>query len=245
MQTLKKPKFGVIASIMETSGLRFFVALPKATIATSCEIRLDSLWGKLDLILKELASMIIQPTILTLRSEEQGGGMHISLSDQWNFWENLPENLSGLIRNPNSNVYVDWDLDLIGYALHRRRQLPFPWEKIGASAHVFTETPDDLPNLLADLETTPAKAFLKLVTVARSDDDLVRLRSLFHGRTDSRPLISFGMGEIGKQSRFECLGYGSAGTYGFIPGHQKAAPGQVSISELLNDERVRKVLITR
>ena len=145
-----------------------------------------------------------------------------------------------MISNPRSNVFVDWSLDLVQHCSDQ--EPPFPWKKIGCSWHDFQATPENLPVILRSLEATKARAFLKLVTMATCGEDVHRVRALFENRYDKRPLIAFAMGEIGMQSRRECLGWGSAGTYGYIPGSHRTAPGQLSIAELLQDPQVREAL---
>ncbi len=238
---MKKSRFGVIASIVEPTAPRLVHALSKTLHAQTCEIRLDCLNPyKINHVLAGLPSLISMPTILTLRSKEQGGSEVIPLEEQLNFWRTLPKNLCELINRSTSEVFVDWSLDLVQHCSDH--EPPFPWSKIGCSWHDFQKTPENLPAILKNLEATKAMAFLKLVTMATREEDLQSLRALFENRQDERPLIAFAMGEIGESSRRECLGWGSAGTYGYIPGHQKAAPGQLSITELLEDPYVQEAL---
>ncbi len=245
--TKTTPKFGVIASIMETLPMKFLTALTKAKAANTCEIRLDALWRRLDLVLPSLASLLEQqgqPVILTLRGKAQGGGAPIDLEEQHRFWCNIPETLRDLIVEPDSKVFVDFDLDLVGYILQESRRPPLPWKSIGCSVHIHEETPQDqdLRDLKTDLEDTPAMAFLKLVTYANSATDAQRYHRILP-TLDRRPLIAFAMGEEGLESRKWCMLDGSAGTFGNLgAGHSPSAKGQPSIYELLDDPRVQMAL---
>jgi 3-dehydroquinate dehydratase type I len=242
-----KPKFGVIGSVMESSMLKLTTVIYSSRQASSVEIRLDPLKPKFGLFIPTLAAcleklFLTQPVILTLRSKNQGGSEDISPEEQFYFWENLPANIREIISAEQSAVFVDWGLDLIMYAGSRTKQI-FPWKKIGASLHDFQETPDDLPDRLQMLEETKAAAFLKLATtVTDRDNDIPRISNLFCNRSDERPLIAFGMGALGEDTRRKCLGWGSAGTYGYFSGHAKSAPGQLSIQELLRDPEVQAAL---
>lgn len=252
---MKKPFFGVIASVMENalSPDSLIDILSEADKANSIEIRLDAFGfhtGGLTEALKTLEfynEMIgFKKTILTLRSQNQGGSEIIPLPAQLNFWRNtLPEGLSALVQNELSKVYVDWGLDLIEYLRDNKEEPPFPWSKIGVSHHDFYDTPNaqDLLVAYSDLKRSRALAFFKLVTTAHHKDDILRVKKLFeYHKGDPKPFISFLMGNPGKESRFDCLTWGSDGSYGYLSGRAKAALGQVSIEELLEDSRVRKAL---
>jgi 3-dehydroquinate dehydratase type I len=155
----------------------------------------------------------------------------------------LPEPLFKLIFSKDSNVYVDWDLNFVKYVMETVNKPVFLWEKVGCSLHFLDRTPDRLPAFLHTMQQTSAQAFFKIVTKATQPEDSQKIWNLFHKRNgDSRPLIAFAMGEIGMESRFKCLSFGSAGTYGYIDGRQSAAPGQVPFHQLMADLRIRDYL---
>lgn len=239
--------FGIIACIMEKTLNGLIMALHKAQQANSLEIRLDLLYAsnsseKLLEILAMLPKLIGDKlTILTLGSTERGGRTRISLEDQLKFWQGLPAELAELIQSKDSKVFVDLDLTFIHYVVRKKAKLPFPWEKIGASLHIMDRTPNRQTMLvnLHRLQKVLARAFLKYVTFARKDEDASRIWPLFHKRYgDKRPLIAFAMGACGRNSRFECMIHGSAGTYCFV-NTEEVAPGQVSLETLRNDPRMR------
>ncbi|MDQ5893000.1 MAG: 3-dehydroquinate dehydratase / shikimate dehydrogenase [Patescibacteria group bacterium] len=230
------PHFGVIASINPVHSSKVAAAWPHIDLATSCEIRLDRMEED-DLtrfIYGYLPSLFSnKPMILTLRPSVQGGSRIISPEDQWKFWNSLPDSVRLVIKNPLSNVFVDWAVDLVQYVCDKGYDTPFPWTKIGISDHKLEMTPDDVRSAVKALQEFPASAFIKFVCKAIVKSDVRRMANLYSNYDDTRPLIAFPMGELGKQERFKCIKRGSWGTYGFIPSLSPTAPGQVSIFELL------------
>ena len=84
---------------------------------------------------------------------------------------------------------------------------------------------------------------VKLVTMAHSQEDVDRVMSLYQwcGKEASGGvealadggLIAFCMGEAGKQSRIDCLKYGSPYTYAALTTEEAAAPGQWPADEMM------------
>ena len=75
---------------------------------------------------------------------------------------------------------------------------------------------------------------VKLVTTAGTQDDVDRVMALYNepGCADGN-LIAFCMGEAGKQSRLDCLKYGSPYTYAALTAEEAAAPGQWPTAEMM------------
>ena len=79
---------------------------------------------------------------------------------------------------------------------------------------------------------------VKIVTTARSQEDVQRVMSLyewFRSEVKDLPegsLIAFCMGEEGRQSRMDCLKYGAPYTYAALSAEESAAPGQWPAAEL-------------
>ena len=84
---------------------------------------------------------------------------------------------------------------------------------------------------------------VKLVTMAHSQEDVDRVMSLYQwcGKEASGGvealadggLVAFCMGEAGKQSRIDCLKYGSPYTYAALTAEEAAAPGQWPADEMM------------
>ena len=79
---------------------------------------------------------------------------------------------------------------------------------------------------------------VKIVTTARSQEDVQRVMSLyewFRSEVKDLPegsLIAFCMGQEGRQSRLDCLKYGAPYTYAALSAEESAAPGQWPAAEL-------------
>ena len=90
---------------------------------------------------------------------------------------------------------------------------------------------------------------VKLVTTAHTEEDVARVMSLYSwvadehahareagesvGKLADGGLIAFCMGEAGKQSRLDCLKYGSPYTYAALTAEEAAAPGQWPMEEMM------------
>lgn len=236
MQSNSPFKFGVIATVNESSLSRFCSALPHAALAHSREIRLESLRDSIE----EVARLVLetqteQPTILTLRSKGEGGTELIGVDEQLAFWMKIPRKLRQLVNEPESPVFVDFGIDIIQHTIHPP---PFPWRKIGVSRHFMDRTPPNALGQLRVLMDTPAGAFIKFVTMATSEEDIPRIRSLYDCQRVPRPFMAFLMGKLGERSRTDCPLWGSAGTYGYIDGFTSAAPGQLPVSTLMSHPNI-------
>ena len=79
---------------------------------------------------------------------------------------------------------------------------------------------------------------VKIVTTARSQEDVQRVMSLyewFRNEVKDLPdgsLIAFCMGEEGRRSRLDCLKYGAPYTYAALSEEESAAPGQWPAEDL-------------
>ena len=84
---------------------------------------------------------------------------------------------------------------------------------------------------------------VKLVTMAHSQEDVDRVMSLYQwcdkeasGGVEALAdggLVAFCMGEAGKQSRIDCLKYGSPYTYAALTAEEAAAPGQWPAEDMM------------
>ena len=72
----------------------------------------------------------------------------------------------------------------------------------------------------------------KVVTMAHSEEDVQTVMSLYGRCAAQGNLIAFCMGEAGRQSRLDCLKYGSPYTYSALTAEESAAPGQWPVDEM-------------
>ena len=73
---------------------------------------------------------------------------------------------------------------------------------------------------------------VKVVTMAHSEADVQTVMSLYGRCAAQGNLIAFCMGEAGRQSRLDCLKYGSPYTYSALTADESAAPGQWPVEEM-------------
>ena len=73
---------------------------------------------------------------------------------------------------------------------------------------------------------------VKVVTMAHSEEDVQTVMSLYGRCAAQGNLIAFCMGEAGRQSRLDCLKYGSPYTYSALTAEESAAPGQWPVDEM-------------
>lgn len=246
---MKKPqvrqRFGVVASIMVPDLALLRKALTKAHGAHTIEIRLDEIRPNLDRDIVPIIKSIRKTVILSLNPRPLAKWDDTTLHERWLSWRTFPKELRQLICDKSSKVFVDWGHELIMWCARERRDPIFTWSKIGVSFHDFTKTPgkEELTSQLSAMRRTKAEAFIKIVTMAKGENDLRIIERVAKTSKDprGRPLIAFAMGPIGTQSRRECLSWGAA-TYGYVPGFGPTAPGQLSVMELLEDPFLRMTL---
>lgn len=72
---------------------------------------------------------------------------------------------------------------------------------------------------------------VKIVTTARSEEDVRTIRSLYQDEEEGR-LVAFCMGARGRESRFQCLAWGAPYTYASLASGEEAADGQIPFTEM-------------
>lgn len=103
-------------------------------------------------------------------------------------------------------------------------------KKVIISYHNYEETPatEILENILDSMRDRGAD-IVKIATFIKSKEDLARLLLLTED-WKRLPIITIGMGEIGRLSRIIAPIFGSCLTYGYI--NKPQAPGQMKVSTL-------------
>lgn len=103
-------------------------------------------------------------------------------------------------------------------------------KKVIISYHNYEETPepDDLKKILDSMKKKGADIG-KLATFIKSREDLANLLLLTNNYKDL-PIVTIGMGELGRISRIVAPIFGSCLTYGYI--NKPQAPGQMKVSTL-------------
>jgi len=162
-----------------------------------------------------------QKAIVTVRSKEQEGA-----------FLGVEEERLDLISDLSASMkpaYLDIELETA-----KRHETWFKglttspsWSgKTIVSWHDFTGTPELEVMRRARKEAKGLGDFAKIVTMANTADDNLRLLMLY--REDARGLIAFCMGSDGTASRILSLQLGSPVVYASLPG-EPVAPGQLSV----------------
>ena len=132
--------------------------------------------------------------------------------------------------------YVDVELEAEKQMSKRVRQAAHENGTIFIRSYHDFEGTDSLEGLKAMVEKCQYHGadIVKLVTTARAQDDVDRVMALYNepGCADGN-LIAFCMGEAGRQSRLDCLKYGSPYTYAALTAEEAAAPGQWPTEEMM------------
>jgi len=186
------------------------------------EIRLDYLEQP---DLKSLFRTHPGPVIATNRLAGQGGGR----------WQGAEEERRRLLQEA-MELGVDFlDVELAADAAWRRDLWGRRGQtKIILSWHDYAGTPEAprLEAVMNEMLTTAADV-LKVVTMARQPDDILRVLSLIpRARAQSREIIAFCMGPLGKWSRVVAPLLGSYLTFAPFTKAGASAPGQLTVNEL-------------
>jgi len=107
------------------------------------------------------------------------------------------------------------------------------------SMHDFEGRPENLSRRLGDLRAIESASVLKVAHRARSLRDNVELFEMLEER--DRPTIALGMGEYGLMSRVLGAKFGAFLTFASVRDESSTAPGQPTVSDLLNLYRFRDI----
>ena len=123
--------------------------------------------------------------------------------------------------------YIDMDINEINtqvLAFAKKKEI-----KVILSYHNYEDTPPEkeLLNISKTLRQKGAD-IAKIIATPQSQHDNTVLLSLY-SKTDF-PLIAFGMGKTGMQTRLDCLAHGALWTYCSVD-KNKTAPGQISLEQ--------------
>ena len=219
--TIQNRTLEEIMNLLESSEPRIQMA----------EIRLD----RCPLSIEEIECLFSSsdtPLVATCRVVDDGNGT----------WEEAEEKLTAAVEA--GAAFLDLEIEApkeIGKRL-RRACTEYGTTMI-RSSHFFAGTPSDdvLRNTVEKCRKFGGE-IVKIAAMAKSGEDVARVLALYSSiaSTNSaaetqRPveLVAFSMGEIGKDSRLECLKLGSPFTYAALSEEEAAAPGQWSYSEMI------------
>ncbi|URD99650.1 Bifunctional 3-dehydroquinate dehydratase shikimate [Musa troglodytarum] len=115
--------------------------------------------------------------------------------------------------------------------------------KLIISSHNYQSTPssEELSSLVARIQAAGAD-IVKIATTAVDIVDVARMfQVIVHCQEYQVPMIGLVMGEKGLISRLLCPKYGGYLTFGTLGAGKESAPGQPTISDLLNVYNIRQI----
>jgi len=184
------------------------------------EIRLDGFTTIDDPSIKKLRTQFSCPMIFTLRSSLQGGNYKLSEETR----------LADIRRLAKLNPeYFDLESHVPAHFIEEIAR-NYPKTKLILSYHNFEKTPEDLEELLKEMQKTPA-SFYKIAAMANSSLDVMRL--LCWAKRAPQNVIAVSMGPYGQISRILAPLIGRPITYASLSEDQKSAPGQLEAKTLI------------
>ncbi len=215
-----------------------------ATVADIVELRLDCLPdNEPEASLPTLAACLKStgpngvgaPTILTLRSAEQGGHTSAKLDARRRFWKSLG--------NIPSSCLIDLELDLVldlaAEEAHAKSWID--WSRVICSHHDFAGVPVDLERIYERMAATPAHILKIAVLPDDATDCLPIFRLLERAQREEREMIAIAMGQAGIMTRILGPSRGSFLTYGSLDDENATAPGQLTARALRDVYRIDQI----
>lgn len=182
------------------------------------------------------------PCIVTCRPHWEGGEYHGNDDERVSLYEAL-----GTSDHPPA--YIDVELatytrsanirQKINIAVNHPKQQRAVSTRLILSTHDFTGRPADLTRKLLAMQNEPACSVIKIAYRARSIRDNLELFEIL--REQTKPTIALGMGEFGVMSRILAPKFGGFLTFASLRDESTTAPGQITIEDLLNLYRFRKI----
>jgi len=177
--------------------------------------------------LKEFASQLESPVIITNRKKEEGGS-----------FTGTEEERIALLSSILDAVKVDAvDIEFFSSdevktkIVEKAKSLRVP---IIFSFHDFNGMPSrsELVKIIARMYKAGGSIAKIAVTPKTLSDALLLLDLTYKLTREGKPVATIGMGPVGRHLRVIAPLYGSVLTYGFIEGEEEVAPGQFSVKEL-------------
>lgn len=189
----------------------------------SIEWRLDFL-QEIDLeAIAQIRLTIALPVIFTLRKKSQGGYFCGNEYDRLTIIEKV------IGCRPD---YFDLEHD-VPLEFVNKLQQKNPGVALICSYHDFSATSGDLDSILDNM-IADAFSYYKIVTFAQSTSDTLRMLQFVKRRANKIKLSGFCMGELGVPSRILAPVMGSVLHYACIAAVQGSAPGQLSVTTLID-----------
>ena len=229
---MQKTTARVCVPVCESSLSNVPLALDQAArLADLVELRLDCLdarelpdFDQLDL------SRLNKPVILTLRSPDQGGHNHLTVTQRLEFWTRR--------LTIDSKLLFDIEFDLLPLIGERSS---VDWSRVIVSHHDFNGVPEDIFQIFERIVSSPAAIGKIAVTTNDVVDCLPILELLDRARADQKQLIAIGMGSAGVITRILGPSRGAFLTYASVSTDAGTAPGQITVEQLRSVYRVDQI----
>ncbi len=189
------------------------------------------------------------PAIVTCRPTFEGGFYDGDDSSRVSLYQHLGgggNDAQGLTHPPR---YIDVEFATLSRSANIRQKVllavDHPNQARGLetglilSAHDFERRPADLTRRLLAMRAEPAAKVIKIAFRARSLRDNLELFDIL--READRPTIALGMGEFGLMSRVLAPKFGAFLTFASLRDASATAPGQPTITEILQRYRFRSI----
>jgi len=206
------------------------ITRPESLQNISNVVGLDGIELRLDLFphwnlaaIEQILSTSIHPIMLTLRKSSHGGKF---LDSEEEREAKILELLK--LKPPFMDLEYDMRKDFLEKVLHAH-----PKTKFILSYHNFQNTPDNLSEIFHSMAFYPAYQY-KIATMALSTNDALRM--LLFAQEHSQ-ISAICMGEKGEFARVLGPAVGNLINYANLEKKEQTAPGQLSISELVNSYR--------
>jgi len=210
-----------------------------AEVADMVELRLDCLAEKeretTTSSLRGCLNSAGAPTILTLRSAEQGGHTSADHEARRRFWSSL--------RHIPGNCLIDLELDLVldFAAGEPHAESWIDWSRVICSHHDFGGVPVDLDRIYERMAATPARILKIAVQADDATDCLPIFRLLERAQREDREMIAIAMGQAGIMTRILGPSRGAFLTFGSLDEEKATAPGQLTARELRDVFRIDQI----
>src|SRR3989344_4696994 len=203
----------------------------KAKNADLIEVRVDYIRNLNEEDIKKIIKSCEKPSIITNRKKDEGG-----------FFKGNEDERIGILESAiNLGVdYIDIEYssnkNTIKNLIKKKNKT-----KIIVSHHNFKKTPDNIVNIYNNIKQLNPD-LIKIVTNANSVTDNFKIFNLIKtANKEKRKIIAFCMGSYGEFSRVLSIILGSKITYASIEKGKESATGQLTINEMANFYRIKKV----
>lgn len=186
------------------------------------------------------------PCIVTCRSAKEGGGYSGTESERLDLYDRL---VRGGGNGSHPPRYIDIEAGALQASPRDSSRLTLMLEGAAdardlstgliVSTHDFQGRPQDLTRRILAMRDLPDAGVIKIAYRARSLRDNLELFELL--RESDRPTIALGMGEFGLMSRVLAPKFGGFLTFASLRPEAVTAPGQPTVTELLDLYRFRAI----